>query len=1309
MFPSSDFLSSTIIFSAIGPNIHHHHQNNYYNRRHRLYSSCLLLLYHSCHRMSTTPSSSSSSSSSNNTKQQQQQYHQLACDHHNGHFIDHNIDSSIHQTVFMNKIFEKFNKKLSHISTIMINIIKLIMKIIYSPSMILFILIIISYWPTFYAELVFDDRPAIIQNDDLRSSKTSWTQLWFNDYWGTPLKSTLSHKSYRPLTVLTFRINYIIHQLRPFGYHFVNILLHYFVTILFYRLCQRFYRFTSTSSVSGIKSSSSSILPSSTSWLQSTPFIMAALFAVHPIHTDCVCSIVGRAELLSAIFYLSSILLWDYSENSTSTITRTLKSFTNESNYNQDEKQSQLLSSYRWWCLWSQLQLFIDKYHRLLSIIMALFGFLCKEQAIFVLIYLAINHLFINNNNNNNNDYDHHHHHDNKIIRQRYQQQQQQRRRKHRSIFTSLSSSSSINYGSSSLPLMIIMTRTKLRIIIILAAVFIIATYIRFIMMDYSLPIFNRFDNPASRMPWPSRHLTYGYLILYHYWLMFYPQHLSCDWTHSSLNLIDYQSKSNRDNNDQYLYYRIMMVIVCFTTIIVYVYKWILLILRQQKQQQQQRYRYRNMLKASHHSIINDNINNKNNNDGKIFDNQFYMNDGNGHHNNQQYENQSMMTMMTMILLSLSLTIIPFIPVSNILFPVGFVLAERILYLPSIGFLLLFGFGIDYLLLFYNTFPFPLPSSSLLSSLFSLYKRRQTSSTRCDHNVVVGKEGEGTYCHQQPCHKSSACNVDSTTSHFYHTSLSSFVTNNENRNVKWKIHPIQIATIMLVVIFSAKTFLRSFDWTNEFALYESGLKVNPRNTKLLNNLGRLYETTTASTMKENSSEIAIELYRKAISIEPYDLRSYLNLGNIYHKHFNDTRLAEQIYRQALDQFDQQQYLQPSSLIEIDRLSLSPLYLTVLIRLTELLSLDSTRQNDLKIIQDKLIETQFLFDPLSLLATSSDQECNHRHNNNVLSSIQLDQLYNLGVVHYQQGRLKEAFNYFERVLSMNPNHVDTLLTSARIIQDEHLDQLKHIAYDRFDHLIRLGKDDESIYFNLATLAINNQHFARAKRLFEKAIAKRESFAEAHYNLALLLVKEMNPTTPNIGQQQQSLAQLHEAIDHLQRVLLINPKHMNSMFILAELYSEELRQYDRARYYYQLILDRIDRNNIQAKHNLCVLWHKQNNIDESIHCFEDLLQYLSSSSSSSSSSSQIIDKLSINYWQIIQEQITYLWRIKNQINQTTTKSIETGDYSTTTIVDQQHCKNVSTNSDMLRNHQHSSHHNHHHHYENYMSTMAKMCFI
>ncbi|GFV32854.1 transmembrane and TPR repeat-containing protein 3 [Trichonephila clavipes] len=44
-----------------------------------------------------------------------------------------------------------------------------------------------------------------------------------------------SHKSYRPLTVLSFRLNYAVHGLEPMGYHFINIVLHAFVCHLFYK------------------------------------------------------------------------------------------------------------------------------------------------------------------------------------------------------------------------------------------------------------------------------------------------------------------------------------------------------------------------------------------------------------------------------------------------------------------------------------------------------------------------------------------------------------------------------------------------------------------------------------------------------------------------------------------------------------------------------------------------------------------------------------------------------------------------------------------------------------------------------------------------------------------------------------------------------------------------------------------------------------------------------------------------------------------------------------------------------------------
>ena len=46
-------------------------------------------------------------------------------------------------------------------------------------------------------------------------------------------------------------------------------------------------------------------------------------------------------------------------------------------------------------------------------------------------------------------------------------------------------------------------------------------------------------------------------------------------------------------------------------------------------------------------------------------------------------------------LLALSWIVIPFLPASNLFFPVGFVIAERVLYLPSMGYCLLLAIGIN--------------------------------------------------------------------------------------------------------------------------------------------------------------------------------------------------------------------------------------------------------------------------------------------------------------------------------------------------------------------------------------------------------------------------------------------------------------------------------------------------------------------------------------------------------------------------------------------------------------------------------------
>ena len=57
-----------------------------------------------------------------------------------------------------------------------------------SQHFLLIFLIFLVYWPSLNADLVFDDRPAIVDNQDLRP-ETPWIFLLFNDYWGTDITS----------------------------------------------------------------------------------------------------------------------------------------------------------------------------------------------------------------------------------------------------------------------------------------------------------------------------------------------------------------------------------------------------------------------------------------------------------------------------------------------------------------------------------------------------------------------------------------------------------------------------------------------------------------------------------------------------------------------------------------------------------------------------------------------------------------------------------------------------------------------------------------------------------------------------------------------------------------------------------------------------------------------------------------------------------------------------------------------------------------------------------------------------------------
>lgn len=148
---------------------------------------------------------------------------------------------------------------------------------------------VLCYGNSYYGAFVFDDSEAVINNHDV-NLETPVIKIFSHDFWGTRLTNHASHKSYRPLTILSFRFNVWLNNghLCPKSLHFTNIILHAVVS------CQLLHVYNLLFNGNAPK----------------TSFLAALMFAVHPVHAEVVSGIVGRADLLSACLSLLVFIIY---------------------------------------------------------------------------------------------------------------------------------------------------------------------------------------------------------------------------------------------------------------------------------------------------------------------------------------------------------------------------------------------------------------------------------------------------------------------------------------------------------------------------------------------------------------------------------------------------------------------------------------------------------------------------------------------------------------------------------------------------------------------------------------------------------------------------------------------------------------------------------------------------------------------------------------------------------------------------------------------------------------------------------------
>lgn len=136
-----------------------------------------------------------------------------------------------------------------------------------------------------YHGFFMDDTVGVSKNPNVIGDSLSFAELMRRDFWGLPMHgSGWTNKSFRPLTTLTFRWNYLLHGLNSCGFHATNILMHCLTSLVVGR----------TATVA---------LGMSGSWAA----LASAFFGVHPVHTENVLYLVCRADILACLLGLLAI------------------------------------------------------------------------------------------------------------------------------------------------------------------------------------------------------------------------------------------------------------------------------------------------------------------------------------------------------------------------------------------------------------------------------------------------------------------------------------------------------------------------------------------------------------------------------------------------------------------------------------------------------------------------------------------------------------------------------------------------------------------------------------------------------------------------------------------------------------------------------------------------------------------------------------------------------------------------------------------------------------------------------------------
>uniref|UniRef100_A0A452T2G5 dolichyl-phosphate-mannose--protein mannosyltransferase n=1 Tax=Ursus maritimus TaxID=29073 RepID=A0A452T2G5_URSMA len=603
--------------------------------------------------------------------------------------------------------------------------------------------------------------------------------------------------------------------MNPFYFHAVNVILHCLVTLVLMYTCDK------------------AVFRN-----RGLAFATALLFAVHPIHTEAVAGIVGRADVLACLLFLLAFL-----------------------SYNRSVDQHHVGECF---------PPTTSPFFLLLSLFLGTCAMLVKETGITVFGVCLVYDFF---------SLSHKQEKSNGAIHQRGPQQPaspqppslpahphrengKQHRFPHRGAWGGCHSPSPPEPKSGGFPVspravwslmryltarsnrnFLLTMRPFLKRATLVVSYVVVVLYFRLWLMGGSMPLFSEQDNPASFSPYIlTRFLTYSYLLAFNVWLLLAPVTLCYDWQVGSIPLVE-----------------TIWDVRNLATILLAVVMTLL----------------------SLHCLA-------------AF---------------KRLEHKE-------VLVGLVFLVFPFIPASNLFFRVGFVVAERVLYMPSMGYCILFVHGLRKLCTCLNRWGATTLTvcTALLLLLFSWKTVKQ-------NEIWLSRE---SLFRLYPRHASALNNLGTLTRDtaeakmYYQRALQLNPQHNRalfnlGNLLKSQERKEEAITLLKDSIKYGPEFADAYSslasllaeqerFKEAEEIYQAGIKNCPDSSDLHNNYGVFLVDT-------GSPEKAVAHYQQAITLSPSHHVAMVNLGRLY-RSLGDNSVAEEWYKRALQVARKAELLSP---------------------------------------------------------------------------------------------------------------------------------------------------------------------------------------------------------------------------------------------------------------------------------------------------------------------------------------------------------------------------------------------------------------